>query len=243
MPVSSGGGAATASGANYQSSVAAYLVLSVICDFDIELFGSNRPTAIRFETANPVDDINVSFGQQPTAYLQVKRALSFSVSPDQEFYKCLGQFVRQWIADKHIHSLVLVTTSESSKRLTVALPAIIAAIGSGSEADFRRDQNKSLVCDLDLMLGMLQSIYESHLGKPLPRDDAIAILKKIRVFTLDLSTGSSVEQAIYIILNAKGCRSPSLFWGKLIGLLVVCGVAKNVVERVYPRALRKTPLD
>jgi hypothetical protein len=216
MPVSFGGGAATASGAAYQSSVAAYLLVSIICDIDIEPYGSSRPSSISFETANPVDDISVSFERQPTSYLQVKRALSFSVAPDQEFYSCLDQFVRQWIADKHVHSLVLVTTSESSKRLTVVLPAVVAAISSGSENDFRRDQNKSFIRDLDLVLDTLQSIYLTHTSAALAHNEAIEILKKIRVLSLDLSAGSSLEQAIYMILSSKGCRFPSLFWGKLI---------------------------
>jgi hypothetical protein len=216
MPVQSGGGAATSAGTTYQSTVAAYFILSLICDFDTDLFDTRRPHSISFETANPVDDINITLETNLKSYLQAKRRLSFSLSAGQDLYECLDQFVQQWIADKNAHSFAIVTTSESSKRVTVAMPAIIEAIRSGNEAEFRRDQNKTLIRDLDLFLNAIKSIYINRTTMLLAHVDALEILRKIKVCTLDVAHGSPIEQAAFILLNAKKCISPALFWGNLV---------------------------
>ena len=92
MSVESGGGAATLGGATYQSAVAAYFVVQVLCDVDLEVFGGARPQTISFETANAVDDINIVLEGARTAFFQVKRKLVFSLSIDSELYSCLQQF-------------------------------------------------------------------------------------------------------------------------------------------------------
>ena len=46
--------------------------------------------------------------------------------------------------------------------------------------------------------------------------EALAIIRKIRVAVVDVSDGSSLEQACWLLLNARNCASPQLFWGILI---------------------------
>ena len=116
----------------------------------------------------------------------------------------------------HVHSFVLATTSELSRRVTSILPRIADALHSGSEAEFGRDQNRALVHDLDAILTALEAILRSQTDAPVERQDSIQILKRIRVCVLDLSEGTPQEQALQILLNARGCTAPSLFWGRLV---------------------------
>jgi hypothetical protein len=177
MAVQTGGGAATLGGAAYQSTVAAFFILSMICDFETELFGADRPTSFSFETANSVDDINIGVGTNSTASLQVKRKLSFSLAIGHDLYECLDQFVRQSLEDRAAHSFAIVTTSESSRRVTVSLPSVVSGIQSGSEADFRRVQYNSIVGYFVLLVGTLKKVLESHAGKPLGHTEALDLLK------------------------------------------------------------------
>jgi len=233
MAVQAGGGAATIAGVRYQSAVAAYFVVSLLCDLDTELFGQIRLSTISFETANPIDDINVTLASGETSYLQAKRRLSFSLSPKDDLYSCFDQFVRQWRSTDKIHSLVLVTTSESSRRITINLAAIVAALQSGTESDLRRDQNKSLVRDFDLIMSTLKSIRTSEASMPPTHDEALALLKRMRVCVLDLATGSPIEQAAHIVLSAKRCTSPALFWGNLIADCGSFGASRRSVGATF----------
>src|SRR5208282_3168908 len=115
MGVKSGAGAAVSSGAEYQARVAAYLVASHLCEMPIGAFNLAKLTSIGSETASNVDDINLSFTDGSHNYIQVKKAVQFSVSKKSELHSVIEQFVAQH-ADQTTapSSYTLVTGSGSS---------------------------------------------------------------------------------------------------------------------------------
>src|SRR5207248_10823 len=135
---SSGGGAATAGGMDYQNKVAAWLAVRILAEQAAPLpWGLSKPGSspefIRCETEQPVDDILVGTSASGFAFIQVKKTIQLSPDSNSELASCFGQFVRQFISnlahrskaarpwerplDQSKDRLVLVTTSKSSGKI------------------------------------------------------------------------------------------------------------------------------
>lgn len=209
-----GSGAATSSGVNYQNRVAAYLLATGLCGSSLPQFGETGLRKIGFETTEAVDDLNIELEGRATAYLQIKRNLSFSTSPTSELHSVLRQFAKQFQSPSKLDQMILVTSSDSSRRVTGQMRAALNAFRNGQEDSFRRDQPMSVKNTIDELLNTVGAIVQGREGTS--RSVATQILQKTSVWMLDLEAGSTLEQAMIILLQSRGFISPDLLWGKLI---------------------------
>ncbi|MGX1170325.1 hypothetical protein AB7M16_006591 [Bradyrhizobium sp. USDA 372] len=213
MAAESGGGAATNSGVRYQNRVAAYLLATALCDQPTQALAGARVEVIGFETTEAVDDLNISTGAE-SLYLQVKRELSFSLGAATELGKTLDQFVRQHLSGE-AGRYVLVTTSESSRRISSDMRVALGAYRMGSHEAFYRDQAKALTVLIDKLREHLVAIANEK-GCSDPRGIGEEVLRRMHVAVVDLDENSPLEQATLLILAAKGYLNPALLWTKLI---------------------------
>ncbi len=216
MSVKSGAGASVSSGADYQARVAAYLIALALCDVPIEHFDLSSLASIGFETAEPVDDINLSFAEGRDTYLQVKRKINFSTLTGSDFHGVIQQFVKQ--QSKHSGrstKFTLVTTSASSKKITSEMKAALEAFRLGDEEAFRRDQPRESVSLIDVLLTLVGPCIAS--GTAAEREKASKdLLRRMYVLILDLDEASSLEQAVVMVLHSRMFVLPEELWRKVI---------------------------
>jgi len=94
----SGGGAATFGGTNYQASVSAWLFARMLAERPVFPVGpTGHGQYVRFETSEPTDDILVGTVEGGHSFVQAKRTISLSSSPQSEFASVVSQFVRQFL--------------------------------------------------------------------------------------------------------------------------------------------------
>jgi hypothetical protein len=229
-----GSGAATSSGVNYQNRVAAYLLATSLCERSLPEFGSASIRKIGFETTEAVDDLNIQLENGTTVYLQIKRNLSFSTSPTSELHSVLRQFAKQFQTTSKPSQMMLVTTTDSSARVTGGMRAALNAFRNGDEDSFRRDQPLSIKNTIHELQNTVGTIVQG--SEEARRAINIQILQKISVWALDLEAGSSLEQAIVILLQSRGFISPDLLWGKLIADCVNHSSLRHTVTSSEARA-------
>jgi len=217
MAVSSGAGASVASGASYQARVAAYFVVCHLAGLSIPFMARGQPTTLSMETNEAIDDLQVSFANGARSMMQAKRSLSFSTLPNSELASVFEQFVIQSIhaASDKSDDYYLVTSSDSSKRVTGDMKAALDAARTASQVAFEQDQPKSIVCTYNELLGLVHEIQIRLVGSA---DDARAraLLAKSSVIVLDIDPRSSLEQAIVMALHSSGYTAPFEMWGKII---------------------------
>ena len=232
-----GSGAATSSGVNYQNRVAAYILATSLCELSLPEFGNASIRKIGFETTEAVDDLNIQLENGTTSYLQIKRNLSFSTSPASELHSVLRQFAKQFQASSEPNHVMLVTTTDSSERVTGQMRAALDAFRNGEEDSFRRDQPISIKNTIDELLNTVGAIVQG--SEEARRAIATQILQKTSVWTLDLESGSPLEQAIVILLQSRGFISPDLLWGKLIADCVNHSSLRHTVTSLEAEARYK----
>jgi hypothetical protein len=194
--------------------VAAYILATSLCELSLPEFGNAGIRRIGFETTEAVDDLNIELENGTNAYLQIKRNFTFSTSPTSELHSVLRQFAKQFQTSSKPSQMMLVTTTDSSQRVTAQMRAALDAFRNGEDASFRRDQPISITSTIDELLSTVGSIVQG--SEEARRAIATQILQKTSVWTLDLGAGSPLEQATVILLHSRGFISPDLLWGKLI---------------------------
>jgi hypothetical protein len=93
------GEAATNSGIDFQHRVGALAMVTMLTDLaDLDVAGlgnpGERPTQVRFETADGIDDIVIVL-DEGQILVQAKNTISLSTSADSEFAKVIRQFVEK----------------------------------------------------------------------------------------------------------------------------------------------------
>jgi hypothetical protein len=216
MGVKSGAGAAVSSGAEYQARVAAYLVASHLCEMPVGRFDLAKLASISFETAESVDDVNLSFSDGRRDYLQVKKAIQFSSLPTSDLYGALAQFVAQYRPDTTSESsYTLVTESGSSRKVTTEMRAALEAFRLGDEESFRRDQPKASVAIIDELLGVFDIILAGA-SVATPKGAAREILRRTHVLVLDLDPNSTLEHAIVLLLTSRSYIMARELWREIV---------------------------
>jgi hypothetical protein len=132
----SGGGAANFGGTNYQARVSAWLFARMLAERPVFPVGpAGHAQFVRFETSEPTDDILVGTVEGGHSFVQAKRTISLSSSPQSEFTSVVSQFVRQFLRSTSSQlvrpwshkleasrdRLVLVTSSDSPDTIRLNL--------------------------------------------------------------------------------------------------------------------------
>ena len=143
------GGAAAASGMDFQHRVSAWLAVRILAERAApapwDLGTTVSLEFLRCETEQPVDDILVGTSENGFAYIQVKKTLSLSEQVNSEIASVFDQFVRQFIAYREIKNasrpwerplessrdrLVLATSSRTSEPIRVHLVSVLNRLRS-----------------------------------------------------------------------------------------------------------------
>ena len=227
MAAESGGGAATNAGVRYQNRVAAYLLATAICNQPTQALGITKIEAIGFETTEAVDDLNIVAEAEPL-YLQIKRELSFSMAAETDLQKTLTQFVRQHISHD-TGRYVLITTGDSSRRISSDMRVALDAYRLNSTAVFYRDQARALTELIDKLRECLIEIADKR-GCADTAKVAEEVLQRMHVAIVDIDENSPLEQATLLILAARGYLNPGLFWAKLISDCLTHSTRRHTVS-------------
>lgn len=235
MREKSGAGASVSSGASYQARVGAYVIACQICGADTGTAISPLDTVakVSFETMEEVDDINLQLMDGGVVYIQAKAIISFSLSEKGELRAVLDQFRRQ---RRHPgDSLVLVTTSRSSKTVTYDLRSALDAYRNAGEVDFYKTQPKALAAIIDGLKTILNALGANG--------ETDTIIKAMSVLVLDIEEHDALEQAIILILHSHRFMAPAAIWGKLVSDCVTFAKSRRVVDiagidKSYARFIR-----
>ncbi|MGP9812927.1 ATP-binding protein [Rhodopseudomonas sp. NSM] len=136
------GGNATASGMEFQASVASLFGAHMLAGRQLDLrlgLGAAIPTLVRCETDAPVDDVLIGTSDGGYIFVQAKTNLAPSTKRDSPLGKSLSQAVRQWLVCRNGNS-----GKAWDRPLDPSTDRILIAIGSGSNLGFVGDITKGL---------------------------------------------------------------------------------------------------
>lgn len=208
-----GAGASVSSGAGFQARVAAYVLLSSICELETAFGKPGTIAHIGFETRASIDDLNIAFRDNSRSYIQAKATIGYTL--DGELRSVLEQFEAQDADGNPDERYLLVTSSRASKKIVFELRAAWNAYRSSPEANFFRDQPKNLS---DILAEVRDTLRDIRAAANRSADQAAIdrILRKSHVLILDVEEGDPLEQAIKLVLQARNYAAPAGVWGKAI---------------------------
>ncbi|MGV9255688.1 hypothetical protein [Streptomyces sp. NPDC003697] len=216
---SSGGGAATNSGIDFQQRVAALAMAHMLCAQEsmqaLELNGHIH--TIAFETDDAIDDLTLS-GDGFQFYIQAKRTISLSGLDDSEYSSVIDQFVRQYISGNTTgRRYILATSPSSSSRITKDLRKVTTAVRL-NENWTANPLTKNEQETLEKTRNLIKAHYKTRTAADIRGEDLTGILRRIHVAVLDIEEGGALEQAVFFLLAGNSPIPPQLLWGSLVTL-------------------------
>lgn len=151
----------TNAGINFQQRVAAQFLSLMLTNADLSSWlpdGTGTLAALRFESADEIDDLVLENHLGDLYYVQAKRSLSLSVRADSPFCKAIAQFVRQFCIDSGKGTYYLAVSPSSSSAVNDRLRRILDNIRR-NQAITNLCLNKSDRDILDTFLSGLRSAY------------------------------------------------------------------------------------
>jgi len=216
------GGQATNSGIDYQQRVAAWCLINQYVEFNISTFFDQLDeeliiSKILFETAQPIDDLNLQCQNNKTVFLQIKRSLSLSIRESSDFYKTIYQFTQEFIKNEKTENLFgLITTSNASSKITHDLKKIVVSIKLNENAFEDNPLNESEKDTLEKLEKIFESIYKKVKKLKATKEKFIEFVKRIFVAIIDIQAGHPNETSSLMLLKSIGFNSPEIIWSILI---------------------------
>jgi hypothetical protein len=240
--MTTGGGAATHAGTDYQNRVAAWTAVHLLAEQEATPPWDLPPHTvlefIRCETEQPVDDLLVGSSEGGYAFVQVKRRLNLETSPTSDLASTLDQFVRQVLSGRSTvrsdrpwereleadrDRLVLATSSDSSGRIREQLPLVLGRLRtllSGQPLeDAAANEHERAV--LNVVRDLVRQSLEAATGEASTRADVISVLRLVWVQVLDVSAGGRDEREVKNLLRSSVLKDPAqadLAWNTLVGM-------------------------
>jgi len=267
-PQASSGGAAAASGMDFQHRVAAWVAVHVLAEKAVtppwDLPVATVLEWFRCETEQPVDDLLVGTSDGGLVFSQIKRSLSLSAKADSDLVSVLNQFVRQFIACRSTSGgsrptarplepardrLVLITSSESSEPIRTHLPNALRRARNLTpgqaldDAAVNDEERRALSVVREHIRNSWQAILnvepsEAELRQP---------LSLIWVQVLDVDAGAPGEREAKNLLRSAVLRDPDQAdqaWHTLITLCAGYAAQRSGADRAaLQRELLKAGLD
>ncbi|MBZ9654010.1 hypothetical protein [Phyllobacterium lublinensis] len=213
-----GGGNATASGVSFQASVAAYFASHGLAEAPLDArlgLGTAKPTAFRFETEAPVDDILISLNTGGWAFIQAKNSLTNSAALASELGKTCDEFARLWEAasagsgtqgwDRPLAAgvdvMVIAVGPTTSGTIKHHLARALDIVRDGSLATLSQDQAKAL----DSFRKLLRNTFAAR-GGAVAGVDLNEMLKFVHILDFDFG-GAHRTIAETFLANALTNRS------------------------------------
>jgi hypothetical protein len=130
---STGGGAATQAGINFQNRVAAWVAVRILSEVARgRVFGlAEIPRLLQCETDQPVDDLLVGSRTDAFAFAQSKHSIDLSESPASVFAEVVDQFTRQTLQDP------VAQHRPWDRKLDPERDALLLIVGPGSSGVIR----------------------------------------------------------------------------------------------------------
>ncbi|MFG2114388.1 hypothetical protein ACGFRB_17425 [Streptomyces sp. NPDC048718] len=195
-------------------------ILCDTSDLDLLGFGSVRVDELRFETADNIDDL-VLVGPDGRLFIQAKNTISLSADPSSDFGSVLAQFVGQYVGDKQADDVyVLATSTEASSNVRKVLRKLTEAARlnrSGSTTMPLTNGEKDVLGKTE---AIIRHHYQAATGTALSQEDIQHILARMRICSLDIREGGSLETAALMMLGSKAVVPPQLLWGSLVAFAV-----------------------
>jgi signal recognition particle GTPase len=258
------GGAATASGMDYQHRATAWVVVQILAEKEASPpWGLPATTTLdwfRSETEQPVDDLLVVTSADGVIFSQIKHKLSLSQTQGSELASALDQCVRQFIAcQSHSHGirpwdrpldpgrdrLVVITGPNSSAPIRIHLPTVLDRLQSPAQSQSLDEiaRNEEEQRALSVVRDHIKRSWHATLGT-LPTDSEVQqLLRLLRIQVLDVDHGGTSEQEAKDRLRAVVLRHPDqadAAWGQLIALCARLAADRSGADRP---GLRQTLLD
>ncbi|MBW9336680.1 hypothetical protein FEE59_24480 [Herbaspirillum sp. RU 5E] len=216
QPRGAGGGAAAASGMNFQCRVAALAMAHALIEYEdysaLSLDAGYRIKSIHLETCDEIDDVVLEGTHR--VLIQAKRNLPLSDSPNSQLSKVIQQFVFH-----HLHHerktddrYILATSSESSSRITIDLRKITASLRLNADA---LKSNPLTLAEKDV-IKKIKSLIERHwkqLKRSTPSEEEVLdFIKAIWVLPLDIEANGSDERLVVALLRSRSKIEAPLLW-------------------------------
>lgn len=240
------GGQATNSGIDYQQRIAAWILINQYAEFDLSIFFDQIDekhiiTKTLFETEKPIDDLNLICDNYNSIYLQIKRSISFSNKTSSEFYKAINQFINEFIKNENSQNLFgLITTSDSSSKITNDLKKIVDSIKLNDDAFFDNPLNKSEKETLEKFEILFNGIYKKLKGISPQKQSFHSFTKRIIIGIIDIQSGHPMEVVSYMLLRSLGFKNPESVWSILIKNSLTYAskrqsIDKKKLERIFDK--------
>jgi hypothetical protein len=223
------GGAATASGMDYQHRATAWVAVQILAEKDVSPpWGLPTTTTLdwfRSETEQPVDDLLVVTSAEGVIFAQIKHRLTLSTNQRSDLASALDQCVRQFIAcENHAHGrrpwerpldpgrdrLVVITGPNSSAPICVHLPAVLDRLQGPAQSQSLDDvaRNEPERRSLAVVLDHIKRSWYAALGTLPTNSEVQQLLRLVRVQVLDVDHGGIAEHEAKDRLRTAVLRHP-----------------------------------
>jgi DNA replication protein DnaC len=260
------GGAATASGMDYQHRATAWVAVQILAEKEASPpWGLPATTTLdwfRSETEQPVDDLLVVTSADGIIFSQIKHRLSLSKNQGSDLASALDQCVRQFIACQSYSygkrpwerplepgrdRLVVMTGPNSPASIRMYLPAVLNRLQGPAQSQsldevLRKEQERRA---LSVVRDHIERSWHATLGT-LPTDSEVQqLLRLLRIQVLDVDHGGTSEREAKDLLRRAILRrhrpdQADAAWGQLIALCTRLAADRSGADRP---GLRRTLLD
>lgn len=207
MPTNSGG-AAAAAGTDYQARVSAWACALMLSETvpPWEWPAGTLVQTVQCESGHDVDDVAI-VGGSATAYVQAKHRVTLETAPGSPLGKAVAQFVRQFLARDgwpRDDRLLLVTSTLSSRPITVDLPRILEQVRDASAATsiseiLLSDRHRGV---LNKVTRHISTAYADATHHTIDERTLLEVLRCIRILVLDLEMDGAGERETLLFLRS-----------------------------------------
>jgi signal recognition particle GTPase len=255
---SSGGGAATQGGINFQNRVAAWVCTQMLAGRPAAPVGPPAvPIYVRFETREPVDDILIGTTDLRHSFVQAKRTISLSSSQDSELASVINQFVGQYLKDSPAECpwqrkldpardrLVLVTSSYASERVRRHLKGVLERardLVPGqpiSDTAINQDDQRALTSVTEHIRRSWKNLRNLEPSET----DLVALLKLTHVAVLDVESGDTDEREALAQLSdhvARISTQAGAAWSRIVQFVAELSQRRSGTDESALRAELET---
>ncbi|WP_448655904.1 hypothetical protein [Microbacterium lacticum] len=223
MPTNSGG-AAAAAGTDYQARVSAWACALMLSETvpPWEWPAGTLVQTVQCESGHDVNDVAI-VGDSATAYVQAKHRVTLETAPGTPLGKAVAQFVRQFLARDgwpRDDRLLLVTSTLSSRPITVDLPRILEQVRDASAATsiseiLLSDRHRGV---LNKVTQHISTAYADATHHTLDERTLLEVLRCIRILVLDLEMdGAGERESLLLLRSALPSQVPvESVWSTLV---------------------------
>lgn len=198
------GGRATEAGMAFQAAVATWIAVHILVRMPVGgRFGMNNlafPAAIRLETGDGLDDIEVSQSDGGSIKIQCKTTANLSTAPNSALSKTVGQLVR-WMVDAKagdglpdlISNVAVLAVRDESPRILDHLQAGCHAFALGGDwAETLRQRNQNERRALGAFWTIASAAWAEHCNGVDPENaDLVDLARIFRIARFTMDEGDS----------------------------------------------------